>query len=378
MLTIDTRESELFDMCRAMISKEGSPWKNLVLKSAMLPLGDILLHEKVTLTDGADITCTDASVGAGDSVLIERKTVADLMASIRDGRYDEQSYRLTHSAEYHPHNIYYLIEGAPTSRSKTTASSFTRGGKWGKCSSKPPAGVCQIAVKKPATSSSNSTSVDNVEVARQRELCTFYSALFSLSHYKGFSVVRTDTLEETAIFCCNTVMKMISKTKDHVFPYFANPSDTTAHAYAIEGKPNADVDVDVDVDADVSTRSSSVPVPNYCSVVKKVKKENVTPANIGEIMLSQIPQISSVSAMAIIQYFGGNLATCIRAVETDPCVLDAICTVDAKGKSRKLPKNVKSALVRYLATSRSTTLDNQENATADADADAEEENENPC
>ena len=42
---------------------------------------------------------------------------------------------------------------------------------------------------------------------------------------------------------------------------------------------------------------------NYCTVVKKVKKDNVTPDNIGEIILCQIPGISSVTAMAIMKHF---------------------------------------------------------------------------
>ena len=42
---------------------------------------------------------------------------------------------------------------------------------------------------------------------------------------------------------------------------------------------------------------------DYVSVVKKVKKENITPENIAEIMLCQIPGISSVTALAIMDKF---------------------------------------------------------------------------
>ena len=36
---------------------------------------------------------------------------------------------------------------------------------------------------------------------------------------------------------------------------------------------------------------------------KRIKKDNLTPANIGEIMLAQIPSVSSVSAAAIMHKF---------------------------------------------------------------------------
>lgn len=43
-------------------------------------------------------------------VIIERKSLQDLESSIKDGRYNEQSLRLSNSS-LHNHNIYYLIEG---------------------------------------------------------------------------------------------------------------------------------------------------------------------------------------------------------------------------------------------------------------------------
>jgi len=45
-----------------------------------------------------------------NKIIIERKTLNDLEASIKDGRYNEQSLRLSQSST-HNHNIYYLIEG---------------------------------------------------------------------------------------------------------------------------------------------------------------------------------------------------------------------------------------------------------------------------
>jgi hypothetical protein len=49
--------------------------------------------------------------------------------------------------------------------------------------------------------------------------------------------------------------------------------------------------------------TTSIVEKEYCSVIKKVKKENITPDNIGEIMLCQIPGISSTTAIAILKEF---------------------------------------------------------------------------
>ena len=46
-------------------------------------------------------------------LIIERKSVQDLVASIKDGRYDEQSYRLIHSSGLHRHHIVYIIAQSP-------------------------------------------------------------------------------------------------------------------------------------------------------------------------------------------------------------------------------------------------------------------------
>ena len=43
-------------------------------------------------------------------MIFERKSLSDLIASIKDGRYNEQSLRLS-ECEVNNRNIYYIIEG---------------------------------------------------------------------------------------------------------------------------------------------------------------------------------------------------------------------------------------------------------------------------
>jgi hypothetical protein len=86
---------------------------------------------------------------------------------------------------------------------------------------------------------------------------------------------------------------------------------------------------------------------DYCSVVKKVKKDNITTENIGEIMLCQIPGISSASALAILLKFK-TLPSLIKAIDTDITCLNSICTTDANGKSRKISKTAIASIIKFL------------------------------
>lgn len=52
---------------------------------------------------------------------------------------------------------------------------------------------------------------------------------------------------------------------------------------------------------EVNNDISETTEKDYVGVVKKVKKDNITSDNIGEIMLCQIPGISSVTALAVME-----------------------------------------------------------------------------
>lgn len=87
MVCIDVRERDLL----AVVETEKKPFE-----SASLELGDIQI--------------TNASIN--ERLIFERKTCADIAASIKDGRFREQKQRLfSHSPT---HRITYLIEGVPS------------------------------------------------------------------------------------------------------------------------------------------------------------------------------------------------------------------------------------------------------------------------
>ena len=91
-LKIDYREKKLIELLKAYITQFGL--KNIDIEIENLPLGDAIICDK----------------NGNEKLIVERKSLNDLASSIKDGRYVEQSHRLTNN-QMHNHNIIYLIEG---------------------------------------------------------------------------------------------------------------------------------------------------------------------------------------------------------------------------------------------------------------------------
>lgn len=233
-IILDERETSLYDKCVSI-------QKGVEISKKVIPLGDILIeHEDKPF------------------ILVERKSLQDLLSSIKDGRYEEQSYRLQHS-EYTPDRIIYLVEGM---------FSQMRGDQQ-----------------------------------------MIHSAMTSLSIFKGFRVIRTCSMQESADWLIHMVDKIDRNLKKGVAPF----------------QPGVSVDA-----------------APYCTVVKKVKKENVTPENMGEIILCQIPGISSVSAIAIMNSVG-SLVKLIEILQNNPSELEKIHI-----QERKISKTILQNLHKYL------------------------------
>jgi ERCC4-type nuclease len=293
-IRIDVREHDLLSKCQNTVAAVNN-FKDLKFIVEQLPLGDIIIND-----------------GQNDIIIIERKTLSDLAASIKDGRYEEQSYRLN-GIPHHNHNIIYLIEG-----------DFNR-----------------------------------FNTFRERiDKQTLYSAMVSIHYYKGFSVMRSSSIEETALIVCNMAFKLNKdKTKVAYYSNMSIHSPMTVLNNETQKETGANDDTEGNNNLEtigtvVSNNTSSE--KDYCSVVKKVKKENVTPENIGEIMLCQIPGISSASALAILAEFK-TLPNLIKRVNEDPCCLNSICTTDANGKSRKISKTSIATIIKYFTYTTNTS-----------------------
>ena len=91
---------------------------------------------------------------------------------------------------------------------------------------------------------------------------------------------------------CNMVYKVVSGLKAGKKGYYSN--------FLKEAKEETKEE---EKDEETKDDSKEAKEKDYCTVVKKVKKDNITTDNIGEIMLCQIPSISSTTALAILSQF---------------------------------------------------------------------------
>jgi len=289
-LIIDNREHALYEKCETIISNDIG---YVTLENAALPLGDIL----VKTDEGKDV------------MIVERKSLTDLLSSLKDGRYDEQSHRLKNASGFPPHNIVYIIEGM-----FSTLRTFM-------------------------------------------EKRVVISCMASLNYFKGFSVIRTSNVQETAEVLIYMADKIDRNFMKGVIPsYLKYPSEHTAAILNPENKIKyADTKKEDEVQAKVETSPpvtkeeadiKTEPVKSYSEFVKTVKKENITQENIGEIMLCQIPGISTTYASAILKSFNG-FSNMMQSIKNGSAKFDTI-TYESKGKMRKIPKNCGQIITQFL------------------------------
>ena len=258
LIRIDNREHDLIQLVNQLILTIPA-FKELQVTVEALPLGDIILTEN-----------------GSDKVIIERKSLADLLARIKDGRYEEQSLRLA-NCNVHKHNVSYLIEGKM---------------------------VVDHKINK-----------------------LLFSSLFSILYYKGFSVLRTFDVQESAFVVLQTFCKL---SKDWLKPSYYNMNI------------NANININTNEIENVSNTNKS-----YGEVIKKTKKDNISTNNIGAIMLSQIPGVSYNIADIVITKFGSIHQLCTAIKEDHGCLND-LCYINSKGDKRKLNKTSIKNMIEFL------------------------------
>jgi hypothetical protein len=307
-IVIDVRETSVYDKCWLVNNSLQNSFCEI--EKRQLPLGDILLESD----EGRPIW------------IVERKSLSDLLASIQDGRYVEQSYRLQNDADHSRHNVVYIIEGLYS------------------------------------------------QLSNPKQKRVILSTIASLSYFKGFSVFRTNTTQETAELLVYMADKIDRKFQRGVLPYVykwdaertemcgvspfpQTPPPPPAQQQQQQTQPIGEPEdnpIGNPIDNPVEEYTGGAPsapllhMQSYSTVVKKVKKENITSTNIGEILLSQIPGISSTTAIAIMTKCNGSLKTLIELLSTDPVQIESLKIGCDPTKQRKIAKSVVVKLKEYL------------------------------
>tara|TARA_B100000902_G_C27322663_1_gene925842 strand:+ start:17330 stop:18088 length:759 start_codon:yes stop_codon:yes gene_type:complete len=248
-LLIDNREPASIIKYLEDINKERD--NKIIIETKNLEIGDYIFYN-----ENSEI----------NELIIERKSLTDLESSIKDGRYNEQSYRLTMQPT-HNHNIIYLIEGNIQNYKKNTFKQ------------------------------------------------TLYSTIFSLNYYKGFSVICSHNDIETGEIIYNFICKLC-KEKDKKAYYS---------------------------DIFKENEEKSCENKNYLENIKTCKKSYITPDNILELMLMQIPSISNITACAISKKFG-TMTKLLESLNNEIYEVENI----KLSNGRKINKNIVSSLKKYL------------------------------
>ena len=284
-IILDERESALYSACNTLLVNNVED----KIQKRVLELGDILI---------VDNSNSNSEINKERIlVMMERKTITDLLASIKDGRYEEQSHRLQNASGIHSHNIIYILEG-----------------------------MFSNSIKNP------------------QEKKTTLSAITSLNHFKGYSVMRTCSITETAEFILNMADKIERDMKK---------GKTAAFTITPSCKTNILEKEDIQItDGDIQLKNEEigreVETKKYCEVVKKVKKENITKENMGEIILCQIPGISSVTAIAIMKYVDNSIPKLLEILQNSPEELQILKIGDKIEKQRKINKKNIESMIHFL------------------------------
>lgn len=270
-LILDNRECGLIDKLNNNIISSFEEIKQATLEIHQLPLGDIIIGYSIEKP----------------LVIIERKSFSDLFASLKDGRYNEQSFRLQHSSNIHCHNIIYLLEGTITSLNED-----------------------------------------------KRKL--LYSCITSIQLFKGFSVIRSSSLDETA----NILLSMMDKIKRDL------KKGKVLHNTYIP-LVNECVDENIEnIKIENELLENKIINETYLTVgINKQKGKNIVPENIGAIILSQIPGINYITSEIIMKKYDNSFKSFYSAlIESNGEILNGL----KNENGRKISKTAILNIIKYI------------------------------
>jgi crossover junction endonuclease MUS81 len=226
MLILDSREVKLIELIK---SKSPTEFK-IPYTTENLQIGDIII--KHTLDN---ITY---------SLIIERKCVTDMIASIKDGRYKEQKIRLLAELANSSNTIItYLLEGSST------------------------------------------------ELRLQQDKTMFNGSIISSTFRDKIPIIRTYSLAETLEILTRLHERF---TKDITDFFTPKKNNTQSLEQQIQPQQNQDTGV-----GSVSDGVNSL----YLQSIKKCKKDNLTPVTWNHICYMNIPGISSNIAIKIAEVY---------------------------------------------------------------------------
>lgn len=316
-ISIDYREHLLIEKLTGILSSVGSglgielePAKNLLVGDVnifvMGELGQIIRQ-----------------------LIIERKTFADMVASIKDGRYREQKLRLAAACQpptsLFPARFIYLIESGSVADDSRTSSD---------------AGL-------------------------------FYGSWVSMALRDNIPVVRVVNVDESVRFILRLAERLI-KDSDTLIPSPGpiRPSDANEPGQSAmpdnirqikittskQSNKNIDTPISTEVGDDSSSNSNGEYTRAVIGGIKTKKGDNMTRELCHKTMLSIIPGISAGLCEQILIGYGGSISSLIKSLEitgeqTRETIISDLSATEIRtttGKSRKLGPVLAQRIWDYL------------------------------
>ena len=228
MLIIDNREGKLIELIKS------SPTFNIPYELKNLQIGDIIIS---------------SPQHPDKSIIIERKCMADMIASIKDGRYKEQKVRLMAEEIQNPNQkrICYLVEGL----------------------------------------------IQELKYPTEKKV--FHGSLVSSIFRDNIPLIRSSSLNETLDIIIRIHERMQKDIKDFYKPI--NITDNTT----IDNNTIDNTTIDNNT-IDNITNTNQIN-NTYLNSIKKCKKDNLTPQLWNQISLTNIPGVSTSIATKISEVF---------------------------------------------------------------------------
>ena len=233
MITIDTREYKLIELIKNTSSF------TIPYEIKNLQIGDIIITP---------------SKYPDKSLIIERKCMTDMIASIKDGRYKEQKIRLQAEIINNPNTLFcYLLEGL-----------------------------------------TNDLRLPNDKIL-------LYGSIISSIFRDKIPLIRTLSLSETL----DMIIRLYERMNKNINDFFSlkkviNINHTPEHN--IQNNSNVSIipNSNISIVANNTLYTNNIDTNNlYLQSIKKNKKENITPKLWNQIILTNIPGISNTIAIKI-------------------------------------------------------------------------------
>lgn len=281
MLIIDTREAKLIELFKNI------PDFKIPYTVENLQIGDIIIRHNVP--------------GKTFNIIIERKCVNDMIASIKDGRYKEQKIRLlaevsNNNNDINRNRICYILEGAQS------------------------------------------------ELRLPQDKPMFNGSIISSIFRDNIPILRTFNMKETVEIITRLHDRLLKDFNDFFPEITYNQTNQTNQTNI----PTAD-NISQPINSVINQEHNS----SYLQNIKKCKKDNITPANWNIMCYMNIPGISNNIAIKIAEHYPtlksliDSYEKCSNDTEKELLISNIILTETDKQK-RRIGNVISKRIYEYI------------------------------